>query len=129
MDWCSEEEASEWRQDASRELYKCDIETLNPMDRSDFKENTAGPQSSLPDLVEEDKIDIEMSDVILVNYTKISVGTSMEILLAWQKHKRVIVVTPEGMELSPWLHYHTHNIVHDMQSAYDLIIEFKRRIG
>lgn len=129
MDGCTDEEAGDWRKDASRYLNLAGITTLDPMDR-DYKytKYSADPESVLPDLVEEDKIDIEMSDVLLVLYSKISVGTSMEIMLAWQKQKRVIIVAPEGMVLSPWICYHSHKIFHDMREAYDHIIQFNLRI-
>src|SRR5258707_4663776 len=39
------------------------------------------------EIVENDKADIDKSDVLLVNYVKPSVGTSMEILWAWLAHK------------------------------------------
>jgi hypothetical protein len=99
------------------------------MDR-DYRYTEYGddPESVLPDLVEEDKIDIEMSDVVLVNYTKPSTGTAMEIILAWMQNKRVIVVNPLGLQLSPWIHYHAHKVYDDMYQAYDHIVRFNNRI-
>jgi len=129
MAGCSDDEAGGWRREAEKFLNGVGITTLNPMDR-DYRYTEYGdnPESVLPDLVEEDKIDIEMSDVLLVNYTKISAGTNMEIFLGWQKHKRVIVVAPEGMQLSPWVHYHSHKVFHTMEEAYDHIVQFNNRI-
>jgi hypothetical protein len=98
------------------------------MDRPTFTEFGTMSDAATPSLVEYDKIDIEMSDVLLVNYTKISAGTSMEILLAWQKDKRVVIVAPEGMKLSPWVFYHSHKIVHTMKEAYDDIVSFNKRL-
>jgi hypothetical protein len=74
-------------------------------------------------LVEEDKIDIAMCDVVLVNFdspTSPSIGTSMEVLLAWQNNKRVIVVSEKYTE-NPWLVYHSHNIYRTMDEALDKI--------
>ncbi len=128
MDWCSDDEAKGWREAAASFLNRVGIITLDPMDRPSFSEN--GPATGkLPDLVEDDKIDIEAADVLLVGYSKVSPGTSMEILLAWQKDKCVIVVCPEDTVLSPWVTYHTHKIFHDMQDAYDYILEMARRMG
>ncbi len=129
MAGCDDEEAGDWRKEASLRLGEKGLTTLDPMDR-DYRYTQYGndPASVLPNLVEEDKIDIEMSDVLLVNYTKISAGTSMEILLGWQKQKRVIVVAPKDMQLSPWVHYHSHEIYHNMEEAYDHIIAFHNRI-
>ena len=129
MAGCTDKEAGGWREEAAARLSEYGIVTLNPMDR-DYRDTKYGddPESVLPDLVEEDKIDIEMSDVLLVNYSKVSVGTSMEIMLAWQRAKRVIVVAPEDLILSPWILYHSHQVYHDMGEAYDHIIKFNNRI-
>lgn len=128
MDWCSEEEASGWRDEATMELSYAGVTTLNPMDRPTFQEFDAMSAAATSSLVEDDKTDIEMADVLLVNYTKISVGTSMEVLLAWQKDKRVVIVAPEGMKLSSWLLYHSHAVFHTMKEAYDDIISFNNRL-
>jgi hypothetical protein len=85
------------------------------------------PLGNLPALVEEDKIDIELSDVVLVNYYKPSIGTSMEILLGWQRNKRVIVVAAEGIERPAWLVYHTHNFYTNFADAYDKILELNKQ--
>jgi nucleoside 2-deoxyribosyltransferase len=130
MDNYTEEELSTWRKDAKNYLGLQGITCLDPTDRIYRNEDYGSdPESVLPDLVEADKIDIEASDVLLVNYTKVSVGTSMEILLAWMKDKHVIVVAPEGMHLSAWVHYHSHRVFRSMQEAYDHIIQFNLRIG
>jgi nucleoside 2-deoxyribosyltransferase len=129
MDGYTEEEMSTWREDAKRYLIDAGIRCLDPTDRVYRNEDYGSdPESVLPDLVEADKRDIEASDVLLVNYTKVSAGTSMEILLAWMKDKHVIVVAPEGMRLSAWVHYHSR-IFHTMQEAYDYIVLLNNRIG
>jgi nucleoside 2-deoxyribosyltransferase len=129
MAGCTDEEAGDWRKAATVHLNSFGITTLDPMDR-DYRYTSYGddPESVLPQLVEEDKIDIEMSDVVLVNFTKPSTGTAMEIILAWQKQKRVIVVNPNGLQLSPWVHYHSHKIYNSMHAAYDHIVTFNNRI-
>jgi nucleoside 2-deoxyribosyltransferase len=129
MAGCTDEEAGDWRKAATLHLNGFGITTLDPMDR-DYRYTAYGddPESVLPQLVEEDKIDIEMSDVVLVNFTKPSTGTAMEIILAWQKQKRVIVVNPNGLQLSPWVHYHCHEVYGSMHEAYDHIVTFNNRI-
>jgi nucleoside 2-deoxyribosyltransferase len=129
MAGCTDEEAGGWRKAATVHLNGFGITTLDPMDR-DYRYTAYGddPESVLPDLVEEDKIDIEMSDVVLVNFTKPSTGTAMEIIIAWQRAKRVIVVAPPEMQLSPWVHYHAHKVFHSMHEAYDHIVQFNNRI-
>ncbi len=129
MDGCTEEEAGEWREEAARRLRCYGITTLNPMDREYRKvEYKDDPESVLPDLVEEDKIDIEMSDVVLVNYTQVSAGTTAEIIIAWQRAKRVIIVAPEDMSLSPWILYHSHDLFHTMDEAIEHIVSFNNRL-
>ncbi len=129
MAGCTDEEAGGWRKAATTHLNSFGITTLDPMDR-DYRYTEYGddPESVLPNLVEEDKIDIEMSDVVLVNFTKPSTGTAMEIMLAWQRCKRVIVVNPTGMQLSPWVWYHAHEVYGSMHEAYEHIVNFNNRI-
>ena len=135
MAGCDDEKAGACRAQAVKVLGSQGITTLNPMDR-DYRYTKYGddPESVLPELVEEDKIDIEMSDVLLVNYEHLGVGentgagTNMEIILGWQKQKRVITVVPEGRQLSPWVVYHSHKIYHTMDEAYDEIVRFNGRI-
>ena len=123
MTGCSYAVASEWRDEAKFWLNRHGITVLNPMDR-DFRDS---PLSHLPELVEEDKIAIELSDVVLVNFTEKSIGTSMEMLYAWERGKRVIVVSEEFTE-DPWLVYHSHNIYRDMEAARDKIFRLSREI-
>ncbi len=130
MDNSTEDELGGWRKEAESVLDGMGITTLNPIDRPyRSKDYGSNPEKVLPDLVEADKIDIEMSDVVLANVTKPSVGTSMEILLAWMKDKQVIVVAPPGVQLSAWIHYHSHKIFRDMNSAYDHIAKFNKRLN
>ena len=116
MTGCSYADASEWRDEAKFWLRRHGITALDPMDR-DYRDN---PLSHLPALVEEDKIDIELSDVLLVNFSGKSVGTSMEVMYGWDHGKRVIIVSEDYTE-DPWLVYHSHNIYRTMQEAYDKI--------
>lgn len=74
--------------------------------------------SGYHDITPEQEREIEArSDVVLVNYDKPSVGTSMEVYHAWLKHVPVIVVCREGMVISPWLRYHSTKIVHSFDEA------------
>jgi len=121
---CTDEEASDWRKKAEWALNDHGVYTLNPMDR-DYR---GDPNSHLPDLVEEDKIDIEMSDILLVNYYKPSIGTSQEIILGWERNKRVITVAAPGIERPAWLVYHTHNFFDTFEEAYNKIYELENRV-
>jgi nucleoside 2-deoxyribosyltransferase len=109
---CTDAECNDWRSFAKEHL-KCG--TLDPMAR-DYRGREREPGIDAK-IVENDKADIDESDILLVNYVKPSVGTSMEILWAWLAHKPIILVAAEGENLSPWLTYHVSKIVHSMRAA------------
>ncbi len=69
------------------------------------------------DMVENDKADIDASDVVLVSFVKPSLGTSMEVLYAWERGKKVILVAPQRMVISPWLVYHSHHVFYTVEDA------------
>lgn len=112
---CTDEEASNWR-DHFKANYtgKC----IDPMVR-DYRGVEAVAYREIVDL---DKRDVRNSDVILVNYVKPSVGTSMEVFYAWTLGKPVIVVCQENTNISPWLKYHSTKIVHSFEDAREWII-------
>lgn len=109
---CSDSECMDWRRAAKEHLGAENC--IDPMTR-DFR---GKERSCVREIVELDKLDIMKSDAVLVNYDKPSVGTSMEILFAWEQRKVIIVVAPAGVQLSPWLVYHATEIVHNFQDAY-----------
>lgn len=114
---CTDEECRDWR-----ELVKSKWEgkTLDPM-RRDYR---GKEDDSVKEIVELDKIDVIDSDVILVNYDKPSVGTSMEMLYAFERGKLVVVVAKDGTRISPWMRYHSHQILGSFESAIDFVREF-----
>lgn len=112
---CTDEECKDWR-----ELIKNSIGSDNcvdPMNR-DYR---GVEDVKYKEIVELDKLDVISCDVVLVNYVKPSVGTSMEILFAWSNHKRIILICRKEEKLSPWLIYHCTEIVHSLQDAINLI--------
>ncbi len=101
---CTDEEASDWRNMVKPYL---NGDTIDPM-RRDYR---GVEQEQYQQIVELDKVDVAQADVILASVPKPSVGTSMEILYAWQLGKLVVLVFPdhEAMDgCSPWLRYHAH---------------------
>lgn len=110
---CTDEEAKDWREVAKARL----PDTLDPMVR-DYRGKEA---ESYREIVELDKRDVQAADVVLVNYDKPSVGTSMEVFFAWTKGKPVIVVCRRGTVISPWLRYHSTKIVHSFDEAFNWI--------
>jgi len=112
---CTDEECKDWRAYvAAAYSGHC----IDPMVR-DYRGREA---EAFREIVELDKIDVTEADIILVNYDKPSVGTSMEVLYAWERGKRVIVVCREGASISPWLRYHSHHIVHSFDDAISIAV-------
>lgn len=116
---CTDEECKDWREYAKSWLNS----TLDPMDR-DYR----GKEGDFyEELVENDKKDIDESDVLLVNYVKPSVGTSMEILYAWESgDKEIVLVHREEENLSPWLLYHTHQRFTSFEDALKYVKELEQ---
>ena len=108
---CSDEECKDWREYVKTKIGAQN--TLDPM-RRDYRGKEL---EAYREIVELDKIDVAASDVILVNYDKPSVGTSMEILYAWQIGKPIIVVCKQDTVISPWMRYHSHFIVNSFEEA------------
>jgi len=107
---CTDAECTDWREYA-KTLWAGAV--LDPMCR-DYR---GIEDAAWRDIVELDKIDVTNADVLLVNYDKPSVGTSMEILYAWERGKLVVVVAAPDARISPWLRYHSHRIVHSFAEA------------
>tara|TARA_R110000868_G_scaffold282507_1_gene542808 strand:+ start:1796 stop:2281 length:486 start_codon:yes stop_codon:yes gene_type:complete len=100
----------DWREQAKENL----PDTLDPMDR-DYRGRELEPGIA-KEIVENDKTDIQSCDALLVMFDKPSVGTSMEVFLAWQLGKPVHVVNVSERPLSPWLIYHA-TVVHPSLKA------------
>lgn len=114
---CSDEECKDWRS-----LIKSKFNCLDPMVR-DYR---GKEESNYKEIVELDKKDIDDSSILLVNYIKPSVGTSMEILYAFERNKLIFIVVPKGIPISPWLRYHSHNIFESFEGA---ILEIQKCIN
>jgi hypothetical protein len=113
---CTDEECKDWRYYVQKYLR---YPTLDPMTR-DFR---GREDECNEEIVEGDKADIDIATHILVNYDKPSVGTSMEIIYAWERNKKIIVVAKADTRISPWLKYHSHQIVHSFDQAIKLLNE------
>lgn len=115
IDGRTDAECNNWRSMA-RQLFhgKC----LDPMVR-----DARGKQHEVNivrNVVEGDKADIITSDALLVYYFMPTVGTSMEIMFAFERGIPVVVVNASGkpdVELSYWIRYHADSIRPDLTSA------------
>lgn len=106
---CTDSEAMDWRHDISLHF----PESIDPMVR-DYRGREHEDYREIVDL---DKRDVRNCDVVLVNYVKPSVGTSMEVFYAWTIGKPVIVWCAEDASISPWLRYHSTTFVHTIDDA------------
>ena len=109
-------EAGTWRNIATKKLdgFKC----LNPL-RRNFRDCEFQSQN---EIVQLDKNDIERSDILLVNASKPSAGTSMEILFAHDRNKIIVSYTNDDFEkTSPWVVYHSTRIVKGLDEAIEYI--------
>ena len=116
---CTDSECRDWRAYVKMLL----PDTIDPM-RRDFR---GREDECKAEIVEGDKLDIMQCDAMLVNYIKPSVGTSMEILFAWEQHKPVFVVAKPGTKFSPWLLYHTTNIADTFEGAVQMMLFLEAR--
>lgn len=113
IEGCSDYECKDWREAAKKAL----PDTLDPM-RRDFRNRI---DDCSVEIVTKDKLDIMASQALLVNYTRPTVGTIMEIMFSWEQHKYIVVVAPKGTRISPWLKYHSSVIVNTFEEAYELL--------
>lgn len=106
----SDDDCIYWRQLAA-EFWPAD-RLLDPM-RRDARARMHEPGIEA-EVVEADKRDIDESAGVLVFFDQPSVGTSMEILYAWQMGKPVVLMNASGRpssDISLWLRYHCTSIV------------------
>lgn len=104
---CTDEEALDWREDLTGRLAGHTV--ISPMTR-DYR---GKEDENVEDIVVGDKRDIISSHFVVAYCPRPSVGTSMEILFAWQRNKHVVILAPEGTSISPWLRYHSDGIYSD----------------
>ncbi len=92
--------AREWR-DGAKKLLADNFKLLDPM-RRNFKDREV---DSANEIVEFDLQDIRDADIVLVNYSKSSVGTSMEVFYAAHDlQKFVVAFSPFSFQdSSPWM--------------------------
>lgn len=110
---CTDDECKTWRD----QLIEIFPEAIDPMVRDYRGKET----ESYREIVDLDKRDIRVCDVVVVNYIKPSVGTSMEMFFAWTLGKPIIIWCNEDISLSPWLRYHSTAIFHNYSDVVNAI--------
>lgn len=106
--------AREWRE-AAKSLLRNDYRLLDPMRRK-FVDREV---DSANEIVEFDLLDVRKADIVLVNYNRPSIGTSMEVFYA--SHvlgKFVVAFSPyEYRECSPWMVRYCTKILGSLEEA------------
>ena len=110
--------AREWREQAKKLLEK-KFRLLDPMRRA-FRDREV---DSANEIVEFDLQDVRDADIILVNYSKPSIGTSMEIFYASHDlGKFVVAFSPFTFkDCSPWIVKYCTKILPDLEGACNYI--------
>lgn len=89
---------------------------LDPM-RRDYR---GKEDDSVAEIIEGDLLDISHSDIILVNATRPSWGTAMEVRHSFAEKGKVVVTWCPG-SVSPWLRGHSTVILPTLPEAVDYI--------
>ncbi len=112
--------AREWRQSAIQQLNGHFI-LLDPM-RRNFKDREV---DSANEIVEFDLQDVREADIILVNYSKASIGTAMEVFYAsHQLGKFVVAFSPfDFQNCNPWMVRFCTKILPSLDSATKYILD------
>jgi len=112
----SDSECNDWRTICKKTLSHKFI-ILDPM-RRDYR---GREKTSVNEIVTGDYNDIAKSDIILVNATRASWGTAMEMHHAFTNlQKYVIAVT--GEIISPWVIYHSHKLFDNLDEPIALLM-------
>lgn len=112
--------ARQWRESAKIQLAE-KFKLLDPMRRK-FVDRQV---DSANEIVEFDLQDVRDADIILVNYNKPSIGTSMEVFFAAHDlGKFVVAFSPfEYKDCSPWMARYCTKILPDLESATQYILD------
>lgn len=115
---CSADESKTWRQRAKERLAGRFI-LLDPM-RRNFRDHEI---DSANEIVEFDLQDVRDADILLVNYCKPSIGTSMEVFYAAHDlGKFIIAFSPFGFQdMSPWMIRYCTKVLPSLEAALDYV--------
>ena len=113
---CTDDECMGWRAEAKR-LLEPMFDIIDPMDF-----DCRGREDLLAvEIVQNDIYRIGMADVVLVNATRPSWGTAMEMVYANQAEKVVVAFTGDG-KVSPWVRRHANECFKTLgQACFELM--------
>jgi|SRR5689334_444912 len=114
---CTDDEATTWREQVKKRFGAENC--IDPM-RRDYR---GREHECVAEIVEGDLTDIDNSRIVLANCWQCSWGTAMEIHYAANPSvpRAIIAIVPEGSRISPWLRFHTTDIVYSLEDAYKII--------
>ena len=126
----SDAQCNDWRTQVKKELPQVAYSTnhadiffgldfLDPM-RRDYR-GVVIDDALAHRLCKEDKKDIQSSDIILAMCPVPSWGTAMEIMYAYDKLDKWVVVVCNSPKVSPWLMEHSDYLVGTLEEAYAAI--------
>ena len=108
----SVEQQTVWRNKATEEL--SNFKTLDPM-RRNFRDSEFQSQNEIVSL---DKKDIIECDILLVNATKPSWVTAIEIMFGLDRHKIIVAFTGDNYQkVSPWVAFHSTRVCKTLEEA------------
>ena len=115
----SEGVAREWRE-VAKKLIGDSFVLLDPMRRK-FVDRQV---DSANEIVEFDLQDVRDADIVLVNYSKPSIGTSMEVFYASHDLGRFVVAFSglEFKDCSPWMARYCTKILPSLETAAEYIV-------
>ena len=115
---CEDEESKTWRK-RTKERLEGRFVLLDPM-RRNFRDHEI---DSANEIVEFDLQDVRDADLLLVNYSKASIGTAMEVFYAAHgQGKFIIAFNPAPYnEMSPWMVKFCTKILPDLEAALTYI--------
>lgn len=127
---CTHEEMWDWRNKATAALSP--IHCFNPCKRI-FDFSNGLTDSISKQIVTLDKAEIAASDALLVGYNPPAAGskmtgTTMEIIYAFERGKLVVVVSSLPT-VSPWVDYHSHIVVRELDEGIQYIRDFYERLS
>jgi hypothetical protein len=116
---CSDDECMAWRARARQLLSSGQFDIFDPMDW-DLRGREA---SAARELVSADLHAIAACNFVLVNASRPSWGTAMEVVRAWDSGKGVVAFS-DASAPSPWLMVHTHAILDSLEAAVVFLMNF-----
>ena len=111
--------ARAWRE-VAKKLLGASFQLLDPMRRK-FVDRQV---DSANEIVEFDLQDVRDADIVLVNYSKPSIGTSMEVFYASHDLGRFVVAFSglEFKDCSPWMARYCTKILPTLEAAAEYIV-------